>query len=108
MADYIFRSDGSPAGFRLGAHIYTLDGVAVAQVFAERAYDLSGRYVGTLVNNMVLDKPGGPRGDLRRLAEPAQAAAAFSVPSRLPVHEQFEDCFYLLEMIDPEEIPPET
>ena len=34
MADYIYRIDGSPQGFRLGAFIYAMDGTPVGRVFA--------------------------------------------------------------------------
>lgn len=100
MADYIYRSDGSPAGFRLGEHIFAMDGLPVGRVFAEKAYTLEGQYVGAIVNNMVLDKPGISRHRLRRFSPPEKAAPAKDAGRRMPVHEIFDDCFHLLEESD--------
>ena len=97
MADFIYRSDGSPAGFRLGEHIFAMDGLPLGRVFAEKAYRLDGEYVGIITNSMILDRPGMSRHRLRMTSSPDRADAASNAGSRLPVHEQYEDCFYLLE-----------
>ena len=93
MADYLYSSDGSPRAFRLGDHIHDLAGIPIGRVFAEKAYRLDGTYVGAVVNNMIVDRPGVSRRS--RAPEPAPPAA---VPPpgaglRRPVCETFPDCF---------------
>lgn len=96
MADYIYSSQGSPQGFRLGDHIYTLDGAPVAKVFAEKVFHLSGQYVGLIINNMVLDKPGVSRRSMPPSPSPPRAAPVHGAESRRPVCEAYADCFDLL------------
>ena len=96
MADYIYSAQGSPQGFRLGDYIYAMDGTPLARVFAEKAFNLRGDYVGLIMNNMVLDKPGVSRRSMPPSPIPAPATPVHAAESRRPVCESFADCFDLL------------
>lgn len=96
MADYIYSAEGRPQGFRLSNHIYGMDGAPVGRVWAEKVYSLAGDYVGALVNNMVVDKPGLSRRNLAPIALPANEATPRGAEYRRPVGETYPDAFHLL------------
>lgn len=93
MADYIYRIDGSPQGFRLGAFIYAMDGTPVGRVFAEKAYRLDGGYAGAVINNMIVDRPGISTRSLPAQDAPPSAAPPVGGETRRPVGESFPECF---------------
>jgi hypothetical protein len=93
MADYLYTSDGSPQGFRLGAFIYAMDGTPVGRVFAEKAYRLDGSYAGAVINNMIVDRPGVSTRSLPAHAPPPRAAPPIGGETRRPVGESFPECF---------------
>ncbi|HEX2763630.1 MAG TPA: hypothetical protein VHM92_07270 [Allosphingosinicella sp.] len=93
MADYLYTSDGSPQGFRLGAFIYAMDGTPVGRVFAEKAYRLDGSYAGAVINNMIVDRPGVSRRSLPAYSAPEPAVPPANRETRRPVGESFPDCF---------------
>src|SRR5688500_10240336 len=92
MADLIYTAEGRPQGFRLNHHIFDLAGTPVGKVFAEKAYSLAGTYIGAIVNNMVLDKPGLSRRSLPPSPAPPNATPP-AMGRRRPVCERFADCF---------------
>ena len=96
MADYIYSTQGSPQGFRLGDYIFAMDGTPLAKVFAEKVYRLDGDYVGLIMNKMVLDKPGVSRRSMPPASVPAPATPVHGAESRRPICESFADCFDLL------------
>src|SRR5688572_582668 len=96
MADYIYDTRGFPQGFRLGAYIYALDGTPLAKVFAEKVFDLGGDYVGLIMNNMVLDKPGVSRRSMPPAGKPSPVAPVHGAECRRPICESYADCFDLL------------
>ena len=96
MADYIYSTQGSPQGFRLGDYLYALDGTPLAKVFAEKVFNFSGDYVGLIMNNMVLDKPGVSRRSMPPASIPAPANPVHGAERRRPICEAFPDCFDLL------------
>jgi hypothetical protein len=96
MADYLYTSEGSPQGFRLGPYIYAMDGTPVGRIFAEKAYRLDGTYVGAVINNMIVDRPGVSRRSRTPEPAPPRAAAPSGAEQRRPVCETFSDCFELL------------
>ncbi len=96
MADYIYDTRGSPKGFRLGAYIYALDGTPLAKVFAEKVFDLGGDYVGLIMNNMVVDRPGVSRRSMPPASRPAPVAPVHGAECRRPICEAYPDCFDLL------------
>ena len=96
MADYIYDTRGSPQGFRLGDYIYALDGMPLAKVFAEKVYNLGGDYVGLIINNMVLDKPGVSRRSMPPSSRPSPVAPVHGAEGRRPVCEAYADRFDLL------------
>jgi hypothetical protein len=96
MAYFIYSTAGEPQGFRLGEHIFTMDGVPVGRVFAEKVYKLGGSYVGVLINNMVLDKSGVSRRSLPPVSAPPHAQPPRGAEMRRPVCEAFADSFELL------------
>ena len=104
MADYIYAADGRPRGFRLSNFIYNLEGVPVGRVWAEKAYSLSGRYVGAIVNHMIVDKPAVSRRDLPPISTPATVVAPPNAESRRPMGEEFADVFDRL-LCEPAEEP---
>ncbi len=104
MADYLYTSDGNPRAFRLGDHIHGLDGAAIGRVFAEKAYRLDGTYVGAVVNNMIVDRPGLSRRSRSPEPAPPPATPPSGAEQRRPVCETFPDCFELLLAAD-EAIP---
>lgn len=93
MADYLYTSDGSPQGFRLGAFIYAMDGAPLGRVFAEKAYRLDGSYAGAVINNMVVDRPGISKRSMPPCPAPPRAEPPPSRETRRPVGECFPDCF---------------
>jgi hypothetical protein len=93
MADYLYTSQGSPQGFRLGPFIYAMDGTPLGRIFAEKAYRLDGSYVGAVINNMIVDRPGVSRRSRAPEPAPPRAAASASAEQRRPVCETFPDCF---------------
>ena len=96
MADYIFNAEGTAQGFRLGSHIYTLDGIPVGRAWAEKAYRLDGTYVGAILKNMVVDKPNPSKRNLPPAPRPANARPIVDPESRRPVSDAGGDVFYLL------------
>jgi len=98
MADYIYNTQGSPQGFRLGDYIYAMDGTPLAKVFAEKVFNFSGNYVGLIMNNMVLDKPGVSRRNMPPASIPAPATPVHHAERRRPICEAFPDCFDLLAL----------
>ena len=96
MADFIYSAEGRPQGFRLSNHIYAMDGAPVGRVWAEKVYTLAGDYVGAMVNNMVVDKPGLSRRSLAPLALPASETPPRGAENRRPVGETYPDAFSLL------------
>ena len=96
MADYIYSSQGSPQGFRLGDYLYAMDGTPLAKVFAEKVFDFNGDYVGLIMNNMVLDKPGVSRRSMPPASIPAPATPVHGAERRRPICESLADCFDLL------------
>jgi hypothetical protein len=93
MADYLYTSQGSPQGFRLGPFIYAMDGTPLGRIFAEKAYRLDGAYVGAVINNMIVDRPGVSRRSRTPETAPPRAAPSVSAEHRRPVCETFPDCF---------------
>ena len=93
MADYLYTSQGSPQGFRLGPFIYAMDGTPLGRIFAEKAYRLDGAYVGAVINNMIVDRPGVSRRSRAPESAPPRAAPSASAEQRRPVCETFPDCF---------------
>jgi hypothetical protein len=96
MADFLYSTEGSPQGFRLGAFIYAMDGTPLGRVFAEKAYRLDGAYVGAVINNMIVDRPGVSRQSRPPAPAPAAVAPPRNAEPRRPVGEAFPDCFALL------------
>ena len=91
MSDLIYAADGTPRAFRLSNYIYDLEGKAVGRVFAEKAYRLDGSYVGALINNMVVDKPGLSRRSIGSVAQPPRASVQTPEPRR-PIGQTHPDC----------------
>ncbi|MBT0566892.1 hypothetical protein [Williamsia sp. CHRR-6] len=57
MTDFLYRVDGSPAGFVLGRFIHDLWGDTVGQISSSgRVHRLIGQYVGELHDQQVVDK----------------------------------------------------
>jgi hypothetical protein len=98
MADYIYSSQGSPQGFRLGDYLYAMDGTPLAKVFAEKVFDFNGDYVGLIMNNMVLDKPGVSRRSMPPASIPGPATPVHAAERRRPICEAYPDCFDLLTL----------
>ena len=98
MADYIYSTQGSPQGFRLGDYLYALDGTPLAKVFAEKVFNFSGDYVGLIMNNMVLDRPGVSRRSMPPASIPAPATPVHGAERRRPICEAYPDCFDLLAL----------
>ena len=96
MADYIYTAQGAPQGFRMGDYIYALDGTPLAKVFAEKVFNLSGDYVGLIMNNMVVDRPGVSRRSMPPSSNPPPATPVHGAECRRPICEAFADCFDLL------------
>lgn len=96
MADYIYDTHGSPRGFRLSDYIYAMDGTPLAKVFAEKVYNLGGDYVGLIMNNMVLDRPGVSRRSMPPSSRPEPVAPVHGAECRRPICEAYADCFDLL------------
>ncbi|HEY1605093.1 MAG TPA: hypothetical protein VGF77_05805 [Allosphingosinicella sp.] len=105
MSDYLYSSDGSPCAFRLGGHIHAMDGKPIGRVVAEKAYRLDGTYVGALVNNMLVDRPGvSRRGRAPEPVPPPAPPPPSGAEQRRPVCETFPDCFDRL--LAPDEAAP--
>lgn len=101
MADYLYTTDGRPQGFRLGAYVYAMDGIPLGRVFAEKAYRLDGHYVGAVINNMIVDRPGVSRRPRPPEAgTPPRAAPPPNNDRRRPIGESFPDCF--ARLLDPD------
>jgi hypothetical protein len=57
MTDYLYRADGSAAGFIKGRYIYEAGGKPVGQISSSgRVHRLTGEYVGELHKEQVVDK----------------------------------------------------
>ncbi|HEX4739332.1 MAG TPA: hypothetical protein VH331_17420 [Allosphingosinicella sp.] len=93
MADYLYTSDGSPRAFRLGDDIHGMDGIPIGRVFAEKAYRLDGTYVGAVVNNMIVDRPGVSRRSRAPAPAPPRAGPPPRPEQRRPICETYPDCF---------------
>jgi hypothetical protein len=96
MADYIYTSEGRPQGFRRGDHIYAMDGIPLGRVWAEKAYSLAGDYVGAVINNMVVDRPGVSTRAIKPVSRPDNAVPPHGAEARRPIGEPLADCFHLL------------
>ena len=107
MADYIYSTQGSPQGFRQGDYLYALDGTPLAKVFAEKVFNFHGDYVGLIMNNMVLDRPGVSRRSMPPASIPAPATPVHGAERRRPICEAYPDCFDLLTVPVDEAEPTE-
>ena len=104
MADFIYNSEGRAQGFRVGSHIYALNGTAIGRVWAERAYRFDGTYVGVLFKNMVVDKPTASRRSLPPISAPPRMASPGSADIRRAINLEYPDVFHLLTFESEEKV----
>ena len=107
MADFIYNSEGRAQGFRVGSHIYALNGTPVGRVWAERAYRFDGTYVGVLFKSMVVDKPTASRRSLPPVPAPPRMGSPGSADIRRAINLEYPDVFHLL-VLEGEEKVEET
>ena len=104
MADFIYNKEGRAQGFRVGSHIYALDGIPVGRVWAERAYRFDGTYVGVLFKNMVLGKPTASRRSLPPVPAPPRMGSPGSADIRRAINLDYPDVFHLLAVEGEEKV----
>lgn len=75
MSDWIFRENGSAAGFIHGHYIRDLNGRAIAQIRGSRVHTMSGSYVGELHHQMVVNMNRGNPGSIGSSGNPGSVGS---------------------------------